>query len=55
MKNSASPRELVYKTLFVHPEGMTSKQLARVVFRLRGRVPVEPAVLLLHKALESPA
>jgi DNA polymerase III epsilon subunit family exonuclease len=51
MKNSASPKEIAYKTLFVHPEGMTSKQLARMAFRLRGRTPVEPALMLLRQAL----
>lgn len=55
MKNSASPKELVYKMLFVHPEGMTSKQLARVAFRLRGRMPVEPAVSLLRRTLDGDA
>jgi DNA polymerase III epsilon subunit family exonuclease len=50
MKN-ASPIELAYKTLFAHPQGMTSKQLARAAFRLRGKAPAELAASLLRQSL----
>lgn len=50
-----SPVELAYNALFAHPQGMTSRQLARVAFRLRGRAPAELAASLLRQLLAGDA